>query len=257
MAQSSTSSKILVADGLFTDTHERPSSAEEKRRNNQDSKTSCVQICPHDNLSFERMKRIVRLPNFKFNKTIISAFTKNPSHHASSVAGIILCKPYPEGFSSLQAKSFYKYHSTLAGTGYHDTLILCVHWTMEIDKHNSNTNSVSDFQKFLDKYDVHLCPHMKMSHLSAKLHRLCNPSSPAEDPVVAYEEEYRSGRIKGCEGCDTAFQAYNRGSTCHILAKRYLGKGGSAYEKRWLAQCGGQKHRLRSLGVAALERLRI
>lgn len=253
LLQSSTSSKILVIEGLDPNTYERPSSAAGKSHNKHESKTSCVRICPHESLSFKRMKRIVYLPWLKFTGDRISAFTHNPSH-MSPVAGIILCKPYPNSFSSLRADSYYKYQRGLAGS--YDGLMLCVCWTMSFDDHMSIAGSISDLRTFLDKLDIHLCPHTKMSRLAANLHRLCNPPSPAQD-VVAYEEEHRSRIIDGCRGCHTTFHTYKEGSTCHILVKRYLGKGDSAYEKRWLAQCGGQKHRLRSLGVAALQRLRI
>ena len=173
----------------------------------------------------------------------------------SPVAGITLCKPYPKSFSSLTADSYYKYQRSFAGN--YDGLLLCVCWTMSFDDHMSIAGSVSDLRTFLDKLDIHLCPHTKMSHLAANLRRLCNPCSLVQDPVFAYGEEHRSRIINACRGCHTTFRTYKEGSTCHILVKRYLGKGDFAYDKRWLAQCGGQKHRLRSLGVAALQRLRI
>lgn len=254
LLQSSTSSKILVIEGLDPNTYKRPSSAAENPRNKQESKTSCVQICPHESLSFERMKRTIHLPGLKFTGDRVSALTNNPNH-MSPVAGIVLCKPFPKSFSSLKADSYYKYQWGVAGD--YDGLTLCVCWTMSFDDHMSIAGSVSDMRTFLDKLDIHLCPHTKMSHLAANLRRLCNPCSPAQGPVVAYEEDQSSRMIDRCRGCHSTFQTYKEGSTCHILVKRYLGKGDSAYEKRWLAQCGGQKHRLRSLGVAALQSLRI
>ena len=251
LSQSLTSSKIPVIEGVDPNTYERPSSAAEKSRNKHESKTSCVQICPHESLSFKRMKRTVYLPWLKFTGDRVSAFTNNNRSHISPVAGITLCKPYPKSFSSLKADSYYKYQRGFAGN--YDGLMLCVCWTMSFDDHMSIAGSVSDLRTFLDKMDIHLCPHTKMSHLAANLRRVRNPCSLAQ----TYEEERRSRIVDECRGCHTTFHTYKEGSTCHILVKRYLGKGDSAYEKRWLAQCGGQKHRLRSLGVAALQRLRI
>ena len=253
---SSRSSETIVTAGLDTDTYEKPSSAEGKSRNKNDIKTSCVQICPHETLPFKRMKRIVHLPNFKFSRDMVSAFTHIPGH-VSPAAGIVLCKPHPNGFKSLRADSFYRYQRGCAGS--YDGLILCVCWMMSFDDHLSIAGSVSDLQSFLDKLDIYLCPHINISDLriAARLHRLCNPSCPTQDPIEAYEEEYRSRTIEGCKDCHTTFKTYKEGNSCHILVKRYLGKGNSAYEKRWLAQCGGQKHRLRSLGVAALQSLKI
>ena len=251
--RSARSSGTLVNEGSGTEKHPN---AEEKNRNKRDIKTSCVQICPHQVLSFERMKRIVHLPYFKYSGDQIDAFTNVPGpYHLSLVGGTHLCKPHPKSFSSLKADSFYKYQQGYEGS--YDGLLLYVHWTVIFDNQMGIVGSVSDLQRFLDTLDIYLCQHTKMSDLriATKLHGFCNPSRQARDPVEAYEEEHRGRQIEGCKRCHTTFETYKEGKACRILVKRYLGKGWSPYEKRWLAQCGEEKHRLRSLGTAVLQSL--
>ncbi|KAF6237486.1 hypothetical protein HO173_004376 [Letharia columbiana] len=249
--RSSKSSETLVTEGSDTDIYKKPSSAEEKGRNKLDIKTSCVQICPHETLTFERMKRIVHLPYFRYSGDKVDGFTNGfGPYHVSSVVGNHLCKPHPNRFSSLKANSFYKYQRGYEGS--YDGLLLCVHWTMSFDDHMDVASSVSDFQRFLDILDIRLCQHTKMSdsRIAAKLYKLCDSSRMARDPVEAYEEGYRGCITERCKECHTTFETYKEGEACHILVKRYLGKGSSAYEKRWLAQCGEKRHRLWSFAAA-------
>ena len=247
--------KAHATGGSETGTYRKPSGAESKDGDKYDIKTSCVQICPHETLSFERMKRIVCLPHFKYSRDKIGALTKIPGHHhVSSAEGTYRCTPYPKAFGSLKAKGFYKYQ--LGYEGSYDGLVLCVDWTMNFDKHMDLAGGcVSDLQRFLDPLDIQLCRHTKIgdARIASKLYGFCNPSRAAGDPVEAYEEVHRSRRTDRCTRCHTTFETYKEGKSCHILVKRYLGKGTSAYESRWLAQSGEGKHRLRSFGAAALQ----
>ena len=252
--QSPRSSQTLVTEGPDTSTCKKVSDAETKNRTTYDIKTSFVQICPHETLSYERIKRIVHLPYFKYSGDNIGAFTKAPGlYHASSVAGTHLCKPYPKNFSSLKANGFYKYQQGYEGS--YEGLVLCVHWTMSFEDHMDLAGTVSDLQRLLDALNIDLCQHTTMGELwiAKKLYRLCNPSRPAGDPVEAYEALHRSRRTERCRRCHTTFEIYKEGKKCHITVKRYLGMGTSPYEKRWLAQCGEGKHRLRSFGAAAAQ----
>ena len=244
-------SQSLENEASNNGTYKKFSDAEAKDRNKHDIKNSCVQVCPHETLSYERMKRIVNLSCFRYNGRKVGAFTKTPGpHHASSAAGSHLCTPHPRDFGSLQASGFYRYEGDCHG--YFDGLMLCVNWTMSFDEHMDLARSVSLLRRFLDGLDIQLCPHTKMDdwRMAAKLHALCQSSPPAKDPVEAYVEAHRGRRMEACEECFTTFETYKDEKGCHILVKRYLGKGFSAYEKRWLAQCGEGKHRLRSFGAA-------
>ena len=256
---SARSSETVVTKNLDTGgTSKKPTSAENKDKNEHDIKACSVQICPHETLSFERMKRIVDLPNFKSAaRDKIGAFTKAPSlYHVPSSAGNYCCKPYPKGFSSLSAKGYYKYQ--LDWLGGYDGLVLCVDWSMNLDEHKDFTGSVSVLQRFLNVLDIHLCHHITMgdSTIAEALFRFCNSSRVEGDPVEAYEEAaHRGRRANQCHKCHTTFETYQEeGEACHILVKRYLGQGTSIYEWRWLNQCGEEgKHMLRSIGVAALQ----
>lgn len=255
--QSPRNSETLEIESSDTDTYQKLTNAKDKSRNKHDIKTSCVQICPHETLSLERMKRIVHLPYFKYSGDKIDAFTRATGPYHVSEAGTHLCKPHPNDFSSLKGNSFYKYQRGYDGS--YDGLMLFVRWTMNFDDHMDAASSVPGLQRFLDTLDIRLCQHTNMSDsmIAARLFRICNPSHPARDPVKAYEEVLRDRMTERCNRCDTTFKIYKEGKECHIQVKRYLGRGSSVYENRWLAQCGEEKHRLRSLGVAALQRWRI
>ena len=58
-----------------------------------DPKLSSIQICPHATSSFERVQRIVRLPNFKQSYEGLDALTPGSDHRNPFTAGFRLCKP--------------------------------------------------------------------------------------------------------------------------------------------------------------------
>ena len=257
LSGSTKSLQTIVTKNAVTGTSKESSDAENKDDNEDDIKTICIQLCPHETLSFERMKRIVHLPFFKCSGDKIGAFTKAPSpHHVPSKAGTYRCKPYPKSFSSLKANGYYRYQQGYEG-GY-EGLILCIDWSMNFDDHMDLVGSVSEIQRLLDALEIHLCQHTTLSDLriATKLYRFCHSNRLAGDPVEAYEEAHRARRVDGCKKCHTTFEMFQDENACHIQVKRYLGKGISAYERRWLAQCGERRRRLRSLGVAALQSCR-
>lgn len=213
--QSSRSSIALVTKGSDASTYPKLSSAEEKSHHRRDMKTSCVQICPHETLSFERMKRIAHLPHFKDSGDNIDAFTKSPApYHLSTMAGTHLCKPHPNDFSSLKSSGFYKYQR--GDEGSYDGLMLCVCWTMSLADTRDFAGSISGFQRFLDTLDIRLCQHTKMSDskIAVRVHRLCDPSRPPRDPVEVYEEGYRGCITEKCKGCHTTSRIYRERKVC-------------------------------------------
>lgn len=52
-----------------------------------------VQFCPHATSSFERIQRIVKLPNFIQSYECLDALTPGPDHHNPFTSGFRLCKP--------------------------------------------------------------------------------------------------------------------------------------------------------------------
>lgn len=232
-----------------TDTYGKRSRTENDDRNTYDIMTSSIQICPHESLSFERMKRIVRLPNFKYSGDEICAFTNASGHyHVSSEKEMYQCRPCPEVLKSLQANAFYKYQWSRDFR--FEGLVLCLDWTMRFDDHMDVTGSVWDLQSFLDTLGIDICQHMRMSdaRIASKLYRLCNPDHPDHpvgDPVEAYKKEKLHRRIAyKCAGCNTTYETWKDEESCHVLIKRYLGKGKCAYQWGWLDQCGERAHTL-------------
>lgn len=57
------------------------------------SSNGSIQFCPHAISSFERIQRIVKLPNFKQSYEGLDALTPGPDHRNPFTAGFRLCKP--------------------------------------------------------------------------------------------------------------------------------------------------------------------
>ena len=230
------------------------SSAKTEKRKKDDSEPSYVQICPHETLSFERVKRIMNLPNFQreWPRAKVGAFTSVPGHHhVLSEEGDLVCKPYRDTFKSLEARGYYRYVESHCGTT--DGFMLCVDWTMEVDHlMDTITDSLTDLQSFLDTLDINLCQHVKLGdcRITTKLYNFCNEYRPIQDPVEAYIGR-RIGDQMECRKCYTTFDIREEGDVFRITVKRYMGLGFSAYDHRWLIQCGEERHTLKSIGVAA------
>ena len=133
---------------------------------------------------------------------------------------------------------------------------------MLFDDHMGIASSFIEFQCFLDALDIYLCQHTRMSDLkiAAKLYKIYsfhNHTGAARDALEAYVGGHCACNVERCAECQSLFKVNEEaGGRCHILVKRYLGSGNSAYDKSWLAQCGEEKHRLRSLGAAAVQGLK-
>lgn len=240
-------SRKPVTEGSETGTYRKPPGTESGDRNTYDIMPSSIQICPHETLSFDRVKRIVRLPYFKSSGDDVCAFTNAQGHyHVSSKeqGEIYRCKPCPEVFKRLKAKAYYIYERSV--DPHFDGLSLYVDWTMKFDDDMDVAGSLSDFTSFLDTLEIELCQHMRMgdAHVAAKLYRLCN-SGPTGDPVEAYNKMQRRRETK-CPSCSTTYDTYREGKSCHVLVRRCLGKGISAHERVWLDQCGEGKQALRN-----------
>ena len=59
----------------------------------QPSSGGSVQFCPHATSSFERIQRIVKLPDFIQSHECLDALTPGPDHHNPFTSGFRLCKP--------------------------------------------------------------------------------------------------------------------------------------------------------------------
>ena len=196
-SQSTRSSQTLDSKKSDAATHKNPSITEDEDHNRHTIKTSCVQICPHETLSFERTKRIVHLPYFKYSGNKIGAFTESPGpHHVRSSAGIYRFKPYPKTFNSLKATAFYKYQRGFEES--YDGLVLCLDWSMKLDEHREFTGSVEELQRFLNLLEIQLCQHIRISdaRIAARFYKFRNRGRRAGDPVEAYEEaRSQNGRM--------------------------------------------------------------
>lgn len=203
----------------------------------------CVQICPHETLSYDRLQRILALPNFKeeqFHHKTLNALTatSNPSAHPINLTDTRICGPPSTAgcFTHLQGKLFYQY-------GDFRRLYLHSEWTFAYTSdYGRENNSEDTFRRFLDNTGVWLCAHRKLSDplvVKAVYGRLM-PAS-VNDPIDHYvvQDEMH----KECERCPTGFATEYRKEKherlCTIKTMRLVWNGLDANDTTfWLAQCG-------------------
>lgn len=63
------------------------------RSDSKPSSCGSIQVCPHATSSFERIQRVVRLPDFKQSYKGLDALTPGPDHRNPFSPGFKVCKP--------------------------------------------------------------------------------------------------------------------------------------------------------------------
>ena len=69
------------------------------------SSRDSIRFCPHATSSFERVQRILRLPNFRDSFEGLDALTPGPDHRSPFTSGFRLCKP--DSGSDLSISEFF------------------------------------------------------------------------------------------------------------------------------------------------------
>ena len=205
-----------------------------------------VQICPHETLSFDRLQRILALPNFKdvfLNKTL-DALTANctPSqqHDFSPGSYTRTCRlPQAEGscYTSPQGTFVYHYDHNQRGLSLHSNWTF-THTPSAVD------DSYGTLRRFLDHTGVWLCPHRRLGDpvVAEALHGRLHPDQ-VMDPVEQYEVQARSR--DNCEACETGFEMdYGPGRlgghqrVVTVSTARFVGGAEAVDDPVWRAQCG-------------------
>lgn len=196
----------------------------------------CVQVCPHEVLSFERLQRILSLPGFKGSFKVLDALTAGPDHNDFYSSHNRLCKPRPVEFKDLETHSDY----SCSASG---CLSLTTWWILPIHKGQSHYSSRSALQGFLRDLHIKLCPHKNFDDpwIVEILYRKAYPKEKLADPVDQWEADAKFGLDTNdckaqCNLCSTSYKEI--GSTKFMLSvTRDLGKGNSPFDPVWLAQC--------------------
>ena len=213
---------------------------------------SVVQVCPHEVLNFERLQRIANLPNFKTNSKKIDALASASEHHHRGHAmdtGDILdsCKPLgPDvsvttGYSSIvgSLKGFGTY--VWKSTGPVPGALLSFHWEMScLENSKVQCESPAHLQTFLEKANIWLCPHKKISdlNLTNAMYGIINPLGKPVDPIDRYLAQEVG---HDCAVCGTQIKVCKRkdGSSrkCRVDTVRFLGTAEHVNDPLWHGQC--------------------
>lgn len=231
--------------------HISPSLQKEKSQATQDL-AGVVQICPHETLSFERLQRITNLPNFKQNGKKIDALTPTSEHHhrghdKDTNEAQDSCKPL--GYDVSNTSGYADFMASLKGFGTYiwkssgpvPGILLSFHWEMRcVDTTKVKCRSPNELQAFLEKTEIQLCAHKKISDMDVVngIYGIVNPLGKPVDPI----DRYMTKEVGyDCEKCGTRIKVYKRknGSerTCRVDTKRFLGKAEQNEDPVWRAQC--------------------
>lgn len=220
------------------DTPPAGSASDQKQPVTFQARPHCVQVCPHQVLSFERFQRIMSLPGFKGSVKKLDALMAGPDHVDFFSSTNWLCKPRPISFNGLETYSDYCCSSS-------QHLILTTRWLLPKSIPQSHSSSRSELQGFLRNWDIKLCPHKGFDDpwVVEVLYRMAHPKERLADPLDQWEAdaEYAINANGSCEArcqhCSINYRTISSTPFATLYVTRDLGKGISPLDPVWLAQC--------------------
>ena len=212
----------------------------------------CVQLCPHEFLSFDRLQRILALPNFKQSNEGIDALGSRyiEQHVHAPLDPFRSCEPKESRgrvFSSgvvlrfLAESTKYGYRQKTPGMELRASYVLDLFWLK--DSNNSKTFR-QELKKNLEDSGIFLCPHRRMSDKWV-IERVCLALRPKDthiDPIDEWLVKEDLKRNLGpnrdiCSECIATLRIRGRPDLLLIDVVRFLGEGKDPNDPIWLAQC--------------------
>lgn len=207
-----------------------------------------VQLCPHEELDFDRVQRILELKGFKYKKGGIDALRdKEISQHekSRSWSTSLICHPNNNPPSEPSGDFRLIYHSKYRiGSKSIRGLALHVTWTLSFHPTGAAEEII---QESLNKLVINLCPHKKINDLwvASKIHMIANPPEPSSDPIDLWGKKPKSTSIRistkheqDCVDCGAHIKVSGvNGCRPEIEVTRILGECISENDPAWLAQC--------------------
>ena len=207
---------------------------------------NCVQVCPHEWLSFERFRRIENLLH-KGEEKRLDALSAMPTHHS----GMRCVKSFEDRFSESPQWDVYQIckpdkHTSeralvqgqAAYMGINDGLELLSIWTIEFGNHQFDQEGFTQIQKLLEPFHVRLCPHRSLHDKAVvtKLVSMVAPQFRDPEPLRRFE---KNEQLRRCRSCDSMFEfqthKYNS-KTCVVTVVREI-KGKGPEDASWLRHC--------------------
>ena len=172
-----------------------------------------VQVCPHEELSFERFRRIQGLLHKGEGKRL-DALTAMPTHHA----GTQKVRSFEDGFSSPPQWDVYQIckpdtHTSeptfiqgqAAYMGINGGLELLSIWRIEFTDRKFSREAFKEIQNLLQQFHVWLCPHRSLHDetVVTKLVSMVAPEFREPDPLKRFE---KNEQLRRCRSCESMFE---------------------------------------------------
>ena len=195
--------------------------------------TPCLQICPHQAVSFDGLKKTYTSAAIKNASRSIDALELHCQEHrcqstpaAEDTKSICISShSFLRGFGTFS-------HENASLSGRTPNLILSFDWDIgSLDGIRCQVETASELQQFLSMDDIWLCPHKRIndSDIVNALYGFLNRNSGREIST-------------SCDCCNTKITivATKEGNdeTCRVTTKRFLGSMEKPDDPVWLAQCG-------------------
>ena len=207
----------------------------------------CLRICPHETMSFERLQRIAKLPNFHRPEKKIDGLTcKFQQHmrgHLDREEGDSTnCQP----IRNRQDQGPLTRVSGFAHICYSSPdkcLYLLFSWVLWCRLGTpQKCDSVETLRSYLAPANIWLCKHKQIvdRDILDLIYEILNPCGKLADPINRYVAEETGIE---CDRCDTNIHVVKGighssvESRCQVIVTRSLGKGESAEDPIWLEQC--------------------
>ncbi|CAD6573282.1 MAG: hypothetical protein ASARMPREDX12_005942 [Alectoria sarmentosa] len=210
-----------------------------------------VKVCPHENLSFGRLQRILSLPKFKSNWMGIDAIggTKEERHTQLSSSNDRTCQLNDGIFSNLSGTFKLRYNSKHRHGWKGPVIGLELHATWTLARYKVGVTEEDNQASFKDLEKIALCPHNMMNDpwILDALYMIAHPPEVSSDPIDLWnsgERDLSSGRHYterdiDCDHCKTHIKVSGEdGDRPQVEVLRHLGEGVSENDATWLAQCG-------------------
>lgn len=208
----------------------------------------CVQLCPHEKLSFERMQRILALPRLDRSPEGIDALggtaveqhiTDSPTSSRTSWRTCQRHKgPGKETYGTVRL------HYVSSSKSGNDGLGMRAAWWPYLDSFNRQGPSQNGLRQRLEDTKIQLCPHKKMSDgwTIDTLYKYICPGSVFMDLVDEWlvKEGVKESVVKSkddCVYCGTTFEITGSRDFPIINVRRFLGQGIDADDPVWISQC--------------------
>ena len=207
-------------------------SQDEKHFTSSPYASSRLQICPHEALSFEGLRKIAESLAISSNDVAIDALTRGCCEHRSQL------DPTTKGEKNICTSSpgLLRGFGTYISDDDKDSsptpdVVLCFHWDLGVLAGiRGQIENAAELQQFLGADGIRLCPHKQLS------------DSDVVNAVFGFVQR-PSGQdvFTRCDRCETEIKVLatveGDDRTCRVVTKRRLGTGKKPDDPVWLAQC--------------------